>query len=208
MSIRQALNEDAQFYRELRFGARRSTVAARFSWLISTGLFVLAMHRTAHHFQQLRHQHGYRSKSIALRSLLAIGRPLLLFRAKSDITGVTEVASGVFFSDLGQLVIGARSIGRGTVIHHAVTIGMSTMTHGTPHVGANVWIGPDCVVYGNIEIGDGCTLLPGTVLSKSVPPRSVVKGNPGRIIKTDFDNSRLRSSLNYDVCLADLNAGG
>lgn len=206
MHLRRALEQDILLYCRLRLGTRASALRV---WLISVssaGLFLLAMHRAAHSFQHLRAVQRKSFHRRLLRTLLGLARPLCLFRCKSDITGMTIVAPGVYFSDRGQLVIGARSIGTGTVIHHAVTIGMSTMTQGTPLIGANVWIGPDCVLYGNIEIGEGATLLPGTVLSKSVPPRSVVKGNPGRIVDTGFDNSRLRSTLRHDVELADLKA--
>jgi serine O-acetyltransferase len=199
MSIRQALKEDAQFYRKLKFGERAAGLRAWLVWLTSTGLFLLAMHRAANAFQKLRAAQKNPIKRAALRVLLTTTRPLVLFRGKSDISGATLIAPGVYLSDRGQLVIGARSIGTGTIIHHAVTIGMSTMNHGTPQIGANVWIGPDCVVYGNIEIGDGATLLPGTVLSKSIPPRCVVKGNPGRVMEMGFDNSSLRSTLRWDV---------
>jgi serine O-acetyltransferase len=66
---------------------------------------------------------------------------------------------------------------------------------GRPHVGDDVWIGPNCIIAGGLEIGDGSTLLPGTYLTYSVPPRSVVRGNPGRIIREGFDNAALRASL-------------
>ena len=201
MSIRQALKTDARFYRRLRYGKQSQSALAWLVWLRSTGLFLLAMHRAANAFHKLRQAQQHPLKRKCLHLLLKLLNPVLVFRAKSEITGATEVAPGVYLSDLGELVIGARAIGEGTVIHHAVTIGMSTMNQGTPLIGRNVWIGPDCVVYGNIEIGEGATLLPGTVLSKSIPARAVVKGNPGRIVQMSFDNSRLRSSLDYRVDL-------
>jgi serine acetyltransferase len=199
MSVRRALKQDAQFYRRLRYGERSHALFAWTVWISSTGLFVLAMHRASHTFHKWRQQKQHPIKRRCLHLLLKCLSPLLVFRAKSEITGATEVEPGVYLSDRGELVIGARAIGEGSVIHHGVTIGMSTMNHGTPAIGRNVWIGPDCVIYGNIEIGDGATLLPGTVLSKSIPARVVVKGNPGRIVEMSFDNSRLRSSLDYRI---------
>lgn len=199
MSIRQALKEDARFYRQLRYGKPRRRALAPLIWITSPGLFMLAMHRVASAFQKLRDTHRHPIKRNCMRMLVKLLHPVLLFRSKSQITGATDVAPGVYLSDLGQLVIGARAIGAGSVIHHAVTIGMSTMNQGTPSIGRNVWIGPDCVLYGNIEIGEGATLLPGTVLSKSIPPRAVVRGNPGRIVQMSFDNTQLRSSLDYRV---------
>ena len=51
------------------------------------------------------------------------------------------------------------------------------------------------MIAGPLTIGDGATVLPGSVLTFSVPPRAVVKGNPAQIVRTNFDNSGLRRSL-------------
>jgi acetyltransferase-like isoleucine patch superfamily enzyme len=58
-----------------------------------------------------------------------------------------------------------------------------------------VWIGPNCIIVGALSVGDGATVLPNSVLTFSVPAGAVVKGNPARIVRTDFDNSGLRRSL-------------
>lgn len=204
MSIRQALRADGLLYRQLRYGQRSRSITARISWYSSSAFLLLASYRFAYFFQKLRHTDGRRGKSAVLHALAKLCEPLVLIRTKSEISGATKIGDGVYLSHRGHLIIGARAIGSGSVIHHAVTIGMSTMSHGTPNVGTNVWIGPDCVLYGNIDIGDGATVLPGSVVSKSVPPGAVVKGNPGRIVQSGYDNAPLRSCLNYDVDVADL----
>jgi len=66
-------------------------------------------------------------------------------------------------------------------------------------LGVSVWIGADCVVYGAISIGDGATLLPGTVLVKSIPAGAVMMGNPARLVLRDFDNADLRAHQDIDV---------
>ena len=55
------------------------------------------------------------------------------------------------------------------------------------------------MIYGNIKIGDGVTVLPGSVITKSVPSGAVVQGNPARVIRRLYDNSVLRSNLSADV---------
>lgn len=84
-------------------------------------------------------------------------------------------------------------IGANCVIHHNVTIGQRVAAgeQGVPTIGSGVWIGPGAILTGDIRIGDGVTISAGTVLSKSVPDRCLVAGNPGRVIQTDYDNSRL-----------------
>ena len=54
-------------------------------------------------------------------------------------------------------------------------------------IGNDVWIGANVVVLDGISIGDGCVVGAGAVVTKSVPPCSIVVGNPGRIIKNRCD---------------------
>ena len=97
------------------------------------------------------------------------------------------------------MIIGPRSIGSGTLIHDRVTIGASAGSEDPPTIGENVWIGPDCVIYGDTRLGNGVAVLPGTVLSINVPDNTVVGGNPGIIVRRDFDNTYLRRSLACDI---------
>jgi acetyltransferase-like isoleucine patch superfamily enzyme len=76
---------------------------------------------------------------------------------------------------------------------------VSHVNNECPEIGKNVWIGSDCVVYGAITIGDGATLLPGTVLAKSIPPCVVMRGNPARLVVKNFDNSELRVCQDIDA---------
>jgi acetyltransferase-like isoleucine patch superfamily enzyme len=62
-----------------------------------------------------------------------------------------------------------------------------------------VWIGPWSIIYGNIKVGDGVTILPNTVLTKSVSDGVIVQGNPARVIRRCFDNTVLRCTLDTEV---------
>jgi serine acetyltransferase len=137
---------------------------------------------------------------MALKAVQVFGKALIVIITKSDVAATAAINPGVYLSDRGNLVIGPRCIGAGTLIHERVTIGVRAGETVTPAIGEGVWIGPDCVIYGNITIGNGSTVLPGTVLSMSVPARAVAGGNPATIICNDFDNSGMRKdlSVNYD----------
>ncbi len=113
----------------------------------------------------------------------------------------TEVGKGVRLSSRGRVILGAKSIGAGCVIHHNVTLGMNLSGReepGIPTLGKNVWIGPDTLINGAVHIGEGVTILGGTVLTKSLPTGYVVSGNPPRIVCKDFDNSKLLKSNRWD----------
>ena len=46
----------------------------------------------------------------------------------------------------------------------------------------DVWLGANTFVKPGITVGKGAIVSAGTILSKSVPPFSIVAGNPGRVV--------------------------
>ncbi|MFN0115403.1 MAG: acyltransferase [Paracoccaceae bacterium] len=51
-------------------------------------------------------------------------------------------------------------------------------------VGRNCFIGGRSLILPGVEIGDDCVIGAGSVVTKSVPPRSVVAGNPAKVIRS------------------------
>ena len=54
-------------------------------------------------------------------------------------------------------------------------------------IGANCFIGGRSLILPGIEIGDNCVVGAGSVVTKSVPPRSLVAGNPARILRSNIE---------------------
>ncbi len=52
----------------------------------------------------------------------------------------------------------------------------------------DVWIGTRVIILPGLTIGRGSILGAGTVVTKDIPPFSVVVGNPGRIVKNRKEN--------------------
>lgn len=69
------------------------------------------------------------------------------------------------------------------ILTHDMTRGLYLHTR----IGANCFIGGRSLILPGIEIGDHCVVGAGSVVTKSVPPRSLVAGNPARILRSDIE---------------------
>ena len=54
-------------------------------------------------------------------------------------------------------------------------------------IGNHVWIGNHATILKGCEIGDGAVIAAGSVVTKSVPARTMVDGVPAKVIKKDID---------------------
>jgi len=53
-------------------------------------------------------------------------------------------------------------------------------------IGSRCFIGARSVILPGIEIGDGSIVAAGSVVTKNVPPGSIVAGNPAVVIRSDI----------------------
>jgi carbonic anhydrase/acetyltransferase-like protein (isoleucine patch superfamily) len=113
---------------------------------------------------------------------------------------ILETDASVWFNatlrgDNEPIRIGARSnIQDGCVLHTDpgfpmtvgadCTVGHMVMLHGCT-IGRGSLIGIGAIILNGAEIGEGCLVGAGALISegKKIPPRSVVMGAPGRIIR-------------------------
>jgi len=88
---------------------------------------------------------------------------------------------GLFIVHAGGIVVnGGAQIGRNCRIHAGVNIGQSE--GGVPQIGDNVYLGPGAKLFGGITIGDNAQIGANAVVSRSVPPNSVVSGPYAQVI--------------------------
>jgi acetyltransferase-like isoleucine patch superfamily enzyme len=56
----------------------------------------------------------------------------------------------------------------------------------------NAWIGYNACIMKGVTIGEGSVVAAGSVVTKDVPPYTVVAGNPAKVIKTLENNNRVK----------------
>lgn len=69
------------------------------------------------------------------------------------------------------------------ILTHDLTRGLYLHTR----IGMNCFIGGRSLILPGVEIGDNCVVGAGSVVTKSVPPRCIVAGNPARILKENIE---------------------
>lgn len=66
-------------------------------------------------------------------------------------------------------------------------------------IGENCFIGGCSLILPGVEIGDNCVVGAGSVVTKSVPARSIVAGNPARVIRENIEVGEYGRFLDADA---------
>lgn len=163
-----------------------------FSWsLVAKGLAIRPTYRVV---AALRLCQGVRSMSPPWRWLFLFPSRLLHALA-CQLAGIelpwrTKVGPGlVLVHGRGIVVTSRAQIGSNVTLFHGVTLGQRDHIGHTgermityPVIENDVWIGPHAIIVGGISIGEGSRIAGGAYVTESIPPHSMVVGNPGKIV--------------------------
>lgn len=61
-------------------------------------------------------------------------------------------------------------------------------------IGNDVWIGYDAIIMPGVKIGDGAIIGTRAVVTKDIPPYTIVGGVPAKPIRKRFDDKQLKNS--------------
>jgi len=62
-------------------------------------------------------------------------------------------------------------------------------------IGNDVWIGYKATIMAGVHIGDGAIIATGALVTKDVPPYTIVGGNPAKAIKQRFNDAEIDQLL-------------
>lgn len=107
------------------------------------------------------------------------------------------INSGCRFQDQGGITIGNGTlIGHNVVlatINHDLNPSKNRKNHYAPiKIGNNVWIGANATVLPGVMIGDWAVVAAGAVVTKDVPPMTVVGGVPAKILRVIRDDMEVQ----------------
>lgn len=60
-------------------------------------------------------------------------------------------------------------------------------THAPVHIGNHCWLCTGCTIMPGVTIGEGCVVAANAVVTKSMPPHSLVAGSPAKVIKENIE---------------------
>lgn len=106
-----------------------------------------------------------------------------------DIDPSAVIHAGFYIGHCGAFYIGPADIGESSTVNQHATVGAPGGARVC--IGRRVWIGAGATIAPGIVIGDGATIAAGAVVTKDVKPRTLVSGNPARVLGVDYDNSAL-----------------
>ncbi len=157
--------------------------------LFSYGLHAIIVYRLG---QQIR---KYRSKNTLL---YYITWPIYIILNKCvqilygiHISPKASIGGGLYIGHLGGINIKNCIIGKNCSVHQQTTIGIYEDDRNRPVIGNFVWIGAHSWINNNIVIENDATIAAGSVVTKNIKERTLVMGNPARIIINKYNNKHL-----------------
>jgi len=132
---------------------------------------------------------------VLLFSQMYIWRKIIEVTTNIYLPWSASIGKGLHIAHCGYLVVHPETrIGDYCTLSQGVTIGIKKggKYAGVPVIGNRVYISPNAIIIGGVKIGDDALVGAGAVVTKSIPPRAVVVGNPAKIIslKGSFDYIR------------------
>ncbi|MFD1385799.1 DapH/DapD/GlmU-related protein [Oceanobacillus oncorhynchi subsp. oncorhynchi] len=97
------------------------------------------------------------------------------------------INSGCRFQDQGQIIIGDGSLIGHNVVFATINHDYDPLNRGTMYLKPielkeRTWIGSNATILPGVTIGENSVVAAGSVVTKDVPPNTIVGGNPAKFI--------------------------
>jgi serine O-acetyltransferase len=120
-----------------------------------------------------------------LRLMAVLAQKIMEIVTGICIPARAEIGEGLYIGHYGAIILPRHGcIGHNCSFAQNSTIGVAGTgeNRGAPVIGNRVFIGAHSVVVGKITIGEDAMICAGSIVTRSVPSRAVVMGNPARVV--------------------------
>jgi serine O-acetyltransferase len=123
----------------------------------------------------------------ALKYPAALAEVAIKVATNIELPAGAEIGPGLLIAHSGYLVLSSEvKLGENCTLTHGVTLGHAeggaTLGRQGPVLGDRVYVGPGAAVIGPVQIGSDALVGVGSIVTRSVPDRGVVAGNPARVL--------------------------
>ena len=108
---------------------------------------------------------------------LIVGDNVRLNDAMIDATSRVEIGNNAFFGPGVRLLTAGHPVDRFDLERQRLIVSKPIT------IGRGVFIGTDAILLGGVTVGDHAVVGAGAVVTRDVPPFSVVAGNPAAVVK-------------------------
>lgn len=125
----------------------------------------------------------HKPKSIRIKNLsqlnrnTLIGENVVIKRLKIIGRGRVEIFDGVTLGDRCLIISSIHNYDQGLAIPYDTSSIDKTVV-----INRGVYIYDNVIILGGVSIGEGSIILPGSCVTKDVPPFSVVIGHPAKVV--------------------------
>jgi serine O-acetyltransferase len=162
-------------------------------WYRELGFWVTAVYRFGACAERMKRGP---TRTILLAAHRALAAPPAFFRGVY-LPSSAAIGPGLCVMHAQNIVVGAKcEIGHDCALYHDVTLGRQQGKLGVPKLGNHVQVFAGAKIVGNVTIGEGTEVGANAVVTRDVPPRSVVVASPCRVLPAE--TSRAIRGLSSD----------
>lgn len=148
-----------------------------FSPLLNNPTSIISLHKEANFY--------FKENNLAQAKKI---EKLINILHSSDVPLTVKIGEGTTFAYGGFATI----VHKNSIIGKNCSIGSNTTLGGGPIIGDNVYIATGAKILGTVKIGNFSIIGANSVVTKDIPPCSVVAGLPGKIINKITNDNYLK----------------
>lgn len=167
----------------------------KYIWLFDRLFLLWISEIHSHHIRNFFYKHAHRvkmDKNVVIYSGVEIRNPVNLKIGSGTIIGDNSILDARAGIEIGKNVNFSSNVRIWTLQHdyRDPNFACNPDHYGPVKIGDRAWIGPHTIILHDVSIGEGAVVAAGAVVTKDVPPYTLVAGVPAKPIGKRPENLR------------------